>query len=132
MIRGTTAQFKFKLPCTKDELMWATIKFWQRGNAGTVQAPLPITKQLINCDTTDDQTELCVSLTAEETARFSDKRKAYVQLRAQHATNGTIFGMREHLIKVYPMRDDIIGDDSELPAPNESGWVVLDGQPISG
>lgn len=130
MIRGTTAQFKFKLPCTKDELSWVTIKFWQRGNTGTVEAPLPITKELEHCDSPDGSTELYVSLTAEETMRFSDKRKAHVQLRAQHATNGTIFGTRAQLVSVYPMGDDVSGGDSILPTPNADGWVVLDGQPI--
>jgi hypothetical protein len=73
MIRGTTAQFKFKLPYTKEELAWATIKFWQSRNTNPL---LPITKKLEHCDAPDDSKELCVSLTAEETARFSDKYKA--------------------------------------------------------
>ena len=39
MIRGTTAQFKFKLPYAKNELQWITMKFWQPGNDGTTEAP---------------------------------------------------------------------------------------------
>lgn len=131
MIRGTTAQFKFKLPCTKGELLWATIKFWQRGNTGTVQAPLPITKKLIHCDAPDGSTELYVSLTAEETARFSDKYKAYVQFRAQNATNGTVFGTKPQLVTVYPMLDEILDEDPMLPDANDDGWIVLDGKSVT-
>ena len=130
MIRGTTAQFKFKLPYIKAELAWATIKFWQTGNSGTMQAPLPITKKLSHCDSPDDSKELYVSLTAEETSRFSDKTKAKVQLRAQHSESGTIFGTRPQLITVYPMLDEILNEDPTMPSENEEGWIVLDGETI--
>ena len=129
MIRGTTAQFKFKLPCTKEELAWATIKFWQPNYTNPY---LPITKNLSNCDSPDNSTDLYVSLTAEETMRFSDKYKAKVQLRAQHAENGTIFGSRTQLVSVYPMNDDILEDNPMLPPENEEGWIILDGETIMG
>ncbi len=128
MIRGTTAQFRFKMPYTFEQLDWATVKFWQEGNNGTPAAPLPITKKLGQCTETDDPHELCVSLTSEETMRFSDKRKAKVQLRA-HA-DGSTFASRETLITVYPINDDIVTDDPELPAENDEGWVVLDGSAV--
>lgn len=131
MIRGTTAQFKFKLPYTKAELLWATMKFWQPGNSGTTDAPLPITKRLEHCDSPDDSMELCVSLTAEETSRFSDKYKARVQLRAQHSGSGTVFGSRPQLITVYPMLDEIIEEDPTMPVANDEGFVVLDGETIT-
>ena len=126
MIRGTTAQFKFKIPYTKEELAWTTIKFWQPNNLSTL---LPITKSLEHCDAPDDSTELYVSLTAEETSRFSEKYKAKVQLRAQ-CKDGTIFGCPPKLIPVYPMRDDIIDENPELPPENAEGWVIFDGKPI--
>jgi hypothetical protein len=126
MIRGTTAQFKFKLPYIKAELRWVTIKFWQPGNLNTL---LPITKNLEHCDAPEDSTELYVSLTAEETSRFSEDRKAKVQLRAQ-AIDGTVFGCPPKLIPVYPMRDDIIEENPELPPENYEGWVIFDGKPI--
>ena len=129
MIRGTTAQFKFKLPYTKAELLWVTIKFWQVGNPSS---NLPITKKLVHCDALDDSTELCVSLTADETMRFSEKYKAKVQLRAQHAENGAVFGTRPQLITVYPMRDDILDEDPMMPAKNDEGWIILDGESIVG
>lgn len=127
MIRGTTAQFKFKLPYAKEELVWVIIKFWQPGN---INEFLPITKNLEHCDAPDNSTELYVSLTAEETARFSEKRKAKVQLRAQHSDSGTIFGCPPQIISVYPMRDDIIDADPTLPPENNEGWIVFDGETI--
>lgn len=126
MIRGTTAQFKFKIPYTKSELSWVTIKFWQPNNPSEL---LPITKSLEHCDGPEDSTELYVSLTAEETSRFLEKYKAKVQLRAQ-SKDGTIFGCSPKLISVYPMRDDIIDANPELPPENDEGWVIFDGKPI--
>lgn len=126
MIRGTTAQFKFKLPYTKKDIIWATIKFWQTNNPNE---SLPITRRLADCIAPDDSTELCVSLTGEETLRFLDKYKAKMQLRAQHA-NGTVFGSKIKLITVYPMLDDIIEEDPTLPAVDEDGWIILDGEVV--
>ena len=128
MIRGTTAQFKFKLPYTKSELTWATIKFWQPGNTSSL---LPITKKLEHCDAPDDSKELCVSLTAEETQRFSEKYKAKVQMRAQHTESGSVFGSRTKLVSVYPMDDKILEEDPMMPAENKEGWVILDGGTVA-
>lgn len=125
MIRGTTAAFKFKLPYAKEELSWATIKFWQTNNPSKF---LPIYKQLDHCSAPDKPNELCVSLTAEETARFSEKYKAKVQLRALHTSSGIIFGCKPSLIPVYPMSDDI----PIMPGENEEGWIILDGETIIG
>ena len=127
MIRGTTAKYKFKLPYPKEELVWVTIKFWQPGNLSKL---LPITRKLEHCDAPDDSMELYVSLTADETMRFSEKYKAVMQLRAQHSNSGTIFGSRKKLITVYSMNDDILEEDPTMPAENEDGWIILDGQPI--
>lgn len=129
MIRGTTAQFRFKLPYRKSELAWATIKFWQPGNNGTLEAPLPITKRLEHCTMAADSDVLCISLTAEETLRFSDKFKAKAQLRAQ-AVDGTIFASEQQDVTVKPINDDIILDDPTMPSPNEEGWIILDGETI--
>ena len=137
MIRGTNAQFKFKLPYPKGELAWVTIKFWQPSNPKKFA---PITKTLIHCDGPDDAKELYVSLTIDDTKKFSAKYKAVVQLGAQHADSGTVFGCRPTLFTVYPMHDEILGEDPTLPdpdedptlpTPNENGWVVLDGEAIS-
>jgi hypothetical protein len=74
--------------------------------------------------------ELCVSLTPDETIRFSEKRKAKVQMRAQHMLSGTIFGSRTQLVTVYPMNDEIIEEDPMMPAENKEGWIILDGETI--
>ena len=129
MIRGTTAQFKFKLPYAKEELSWVTIKFWQPNNPSRL---LPITKKLGDCVVSDDATCLYVSLTAEETARFLDKYKAKIQIRARHAVSGTVFGIKPRLITVYPMEDDVIEEDPYIPSENEEGWTILDGGELSG
>ena len=130
MIRGTTAQFKFKLPYTKDELLWIRVKFWQQNNPSKL---LPITKTKDHCVCADDNNEIYVSLTSEETARFSDKYKAVMQLRAQ-PIDGALFGTKERYITVYPMRDDIIDEDIPLDPSitTMDGWVVLDGNRIIG
>ena len=127
MIRGTTAQFKFKLPYLKDELAWATIKFWQPYNPSKL---LPITRKLEHCVALDNLNELCVSLTAEETARFLDKYKAKVQLRAQHASSGAVFGCKPIIFTVYPMEDKIIEEDPLFPPEDEDGIIILDGDDI--
>ena len=130
VIRGTTAQFRFKLPYAKRELAWATMKFWQPGNDGTPLTPLPITKRLEHCSAPEGSYELCVNLTAEETLRFTDRLKARVQLRAQ-TLDGATFGSRETLISVYPMNDDIVTDNPTLPEPDSAGLIIFDGKSIA-
>lgn len=44
MIRGTTAQFKFKMPKSFSDLCIVEAIFGQKGNVGTIEAPLPIKK----------------------------------------------------------------------------------------
>ena len=128
VIRGTAAQFKFKLPCSKDSLEWVTIKFWQPGNPSE---RLPITKTKTNCSATNNSNEICVSLSADETALFSEKYKARVQLRAQPFADAP-FGSHQQLFTVYPMLDDIINDDSAVSPeiPTEHGWMILDGESV--
>lgn len=126
MIRGTTAQFKFKLPYTLGDLQWVVMQFWQPGNNGTTDAPLPIVKR--KTELTGDSKELLVSLTPHETLRFTDKLKARVQLRAQH-TNGSVFASYQELVTVYDLPDDLIKEEI-LPSESDDGWVVLDGGSI--
>jgi hypothetical protein len=126
MIRGTTAQFKFKLPYSKDELIDITIRFWQDGNYSD---SLPLFKYKSNCEERAAK-EIYVSLRPSETALFSDKYKAKMQLMAQPIV-GAPFGSKERLIPVYPMPDDIIIDDPTIPdTPTEDGWIILDGGTI--
>lgn len=127
MIRGTTAQFKFKMPYTLNELEWINVNFWQPNNPNTL-AQIKKTKN--DCNTTSNIKEIVVSLTAEETARFSDKYKARMQLRARHTQTGAVFGIKPQTITVYPMADDIAIDGSTVLPPDTDGWVVLDGGAI--
>lgn len=122
MIRGTTAQFKFKLPYPKEDIDWITIKFWQKGSMASV------TKTKTHCSTTDNPNEICVSLSPEQTAMFSEKYKGIVQFMAQPIF-GSPFGSRQQLFTVYPMQDDLISKDPtpepDVP-PTEDGWIILD------
>ena len=129
MIIGTTARFKFKLPYSRNELEWATMSFWQPSNPNPL---LPIIKTMDHCESSDDPTELYVSLTAEETLRFSEEYKVMVQIRAKHILTGTIFGSRPKLFTIYPMNDDILEDvpispDNPLPPEDEDGFIIIDG-----
>lgn len=108
MIRGTTAQFRFKLPYPRWEFKDAVITFWQPSNPNFGES---IKKKLEQCDNFGEASELCVALTAKETARFSDKFKAKVQLRAFHMASGTIIGCPPQTIPVYPMSDELIEED---------------------
>lgn len=131
MIRGTTAQFRFKLPnpYTKEDVQWITMKFWQPGNNKAT-----ITKDKSDCFAPITSREICVSLTAEETLLFSDKLKAKVQFRGQlykgDDVEGTVFGNRMQTITVYPINEELSKDDVIMPAENDEGWIVLDGESI--
>lgn len=128
MIRGTTAQFNFKLPYKFSELETVQITFWQSNNSGPNQnRPLPIVKVLSQCQPTDDPKELRVTLTQEETLRFSDKYKAYTQLRAMGPESQS-FASKATMITVYPIYGDDILNDIITPTPSApDGQIVLDG-----
>ena len=131
MIRGTNAQFKFRLPYNFSELKTVKITFWQPENSGPdASRPLPIVKILEQCSQSDVANELCVTLNQEETLRFVDDRKAYVQLRAA-TIDGIPIASREKMITVYPVYDDSILDDEILPTPDYDGWIFLDGSTIA-
>lgn len=130
MIRGTNAQFKFKLPYNYSEIASVKIIFWQDGNDGPSSArPLPIVKILGQCNKTEIDNELSVTLNQEETLRFADDRKAYVQLRAT-TTDDIPIASKKHMITVYPVYDDSILGEDLLPTPSYDGWIYLDGSTI--
>jgi hypothetical protein len=130
MIRGTDTQFIFNLPYQCSDVDFVKIIFWQPENNGpSVDRPLPITKLLAQCYATGSPNQLCVVLDREETLRFSDKRKAYVQLRGT-TKDGVTFGNRKHMITVYPTIDVSFLDETILPSPTYSDYVVLDGEEI--
>ena len=130
MIRGTNAQFKFRLPYNYSELDTIKIVFWQPANNGPDSSrPLPIIKVLPQCSPTEIPNELSVTLNQEETLRFSEDRKAYVQLRGT-TFEGIPIASREKQITVYPVYDDSILDDDIIPTPSYDGWVFLDGSVV--
>lgn len=131
MIKGTTTQFKFYLPCDFSELETVKVIFWQDGYAGpSDDRPLPITKIKAQCTTPNSSRELCVTLSQEETLRFTEERKAYVQFRAR-AVDGSSYGTKKREITVYPVYDDSVLDDIITPTPDYDGWIFLDGQVIT-
>lgn len=130
MIRGTTAQFKFELPYDVSELILVKITFWQPGNPGPSESrPLPIIKVLEQCITTDRPDELLVFLNKEETLRFSEERKAYVQIQGK-VVDGSTFASKKEMITVYPIYDDSILGDEILPTPTPDGLIFLTGSVI--
>lgn len=132
MIRGTTAQFKFNLPYNVSDIATAKINFWQENYSGpNPTRPLPIVKVLSQCSESNVPDELLVFLNKEETLRFLDDRKAYVQLHAK-TKDGTAFASKQEMITVYPVYDDSILDDDILPTPTPDygDIIILDGEPI--
>lgn len=127
MIRGTTAQFRFKLPYPKNEFQWINVAFWQDNNPNEL---LPIIKTKDQCAYLNSEAGMCVSLTSEETLRFSDKYKAKFQVRALHTASGTVFGSRQALIPVYPMNGNTGDQDPTLPDTSMDVLIVLDGKGI--
>lgn len=86
--------------------------------------------ELIFTNEINKSKELYVTLTAEETMRFSDKHKAKMQLRGKLLANGHVFGCTPQIITVYPINDDLLDDDITTPA-SDDGWVILDGKPVT-
>ena len=127
MIRGTDTQFKFNMPCPCSDLAYVTISFWQPENKGpSTDRPLPIIKVLEQCLVAD--TQLSVVLSREETLRFSEKRKAYVQLRATKQ-NGVTMAIKKQQFTVYPIQDESLTDDFIMPTPTYD-YIYFDGDDI--
>ena len=132
MIRGGSIGFKFALPCQCQDVKNVRIICGQTNNNGPSPGrPLPIVKVLSQCQMGQDPPYLSVRLNQEETLRFSDKRKAYVQLRGE-TKDGSPIICHKHYINVYPVADDSILDgDVVLPTPTpDIEWVYLDGKPV--
>lgn len=129
MIRGTNQEFRFKLPYAFAEISQLKIKFWQDNyNGPTKYRPLPIIKVKEQCQCVDSN-QCSVTLNQEETLRFSDKRKAKVQLRG--ITQYWVpFATKERIINIEPVADDSILEGDIVPTPTYDEFIVLDGQPI--
>lgn len=129
MIQGTNAKFTFDLPCSYNSLKNAKVIFWQDDNDGpSSDRPLPISKILQQCNQGDKSNQLVVTLSPEETFRFSDAHKAYVQLTAMSQNDDAIVSHKK-VITVYPVHNYLM-EDNLLPTPTYDGWVYLDGETI--
>ena len=106
MIRGTSQQFKFKLPYQYEELTEVNVAFWQEGNQGTQDYKLPILKHLEDCSPNNDGTALYITLNSKETMAFECDSKAFVQLWA--TTSNHSFGSREKQFTVYPINPALL------------------------
>lgn len=131
MTRGTNQEFRFKLSLDFGQLATVRVAFWQDNNNGPASyRPLPIIKVKAQCDKVEGEPKQCsIVLNQEETLRFSDKRKAKVQLRGV-TYDGRPIATKEHLIKVYPVYDDSILDGEVVPTPTYDDLIILDGQNI--
>ena len=144
MIRGTTAQFKFKLPYLKEDVLLAEAKFWQPNNSKGLNQdfPLPITKAYKRevSEQGDivtnypwnwiDNNTLVVRLGQQETLTFSDKYKARVQIRVRTA-DGLVFASTPQIVTVYPIYGDEPLGEEVIPSSDDQ-WVVFDGDTING
>ena len=129
MVRGTTAQFKFILPYNVSDISVIKIVFWQKEYGGPDPSrPLPIVKVLEQCVQTNLPNEITVTLNKEETLRFSDDRKAYVQLQGK-TIDRVAFASKQTIVPVYPVYDDSVLDDDidPTPTPDVDGIIYLDG-----
>lgn len=133
MIRGTTAQFKFEIPYDFTDIEYIKVVFWQPGNVGPEEGrPLPIVKCNKENDFVVEGHTIIVELQTEETARFVDTRKGYVQLSAT-TTNDIRFASKVQEFTVYPIYDDSpIGDIVAPSTSNGEVVVVLDGFAVNG
>ena len=139
MIRGTTAPFKFNVPYDTSTISSMVVTFSQKHWHGTDEARLPIEKWYVASWTTQEDgslkltetrnegfafsetnpKEIQTNLTEEETLRFSDKEKAYMQIRIQFDTDGgqVTRASLPQKITVYPvLNNEQIG----TPTPSET------------
>lgn len=155
MIRGTTAQFKFNMPYSCKDITTVVATFWQKHNTG-INNKLPIEKTYSNIDdepwnggfaTPDmldddiilgDSKELHVSLNPEETLRFSDKEKAYVQIQAcyeiqmdDNTYKKATVASKVTKVTVYPVVND---EPIEIypPETTDDGIYIFDAGEILG
>ncbi len=125
MIRGTTEQFQFKIPYKYEEVEYVEITFLQEDVFGTADAPFPIKKYLNACDDTTGTNILRIVLHPNETMRFIDTKKAFVQLVGR-TFEGNVFSHRKHQITVYPVCSDHIFAPISPPVTDD-GWLIIDG-----
>lgn len=139
MIRGTTAPFKFEVPYDTSTITTIVATFSQKHWQGTNIARLPLEKWYIASWATQEDgsmklvttrndgfafsevnpKEVQTNLTEEETLRFSDKEKAYMQVRVQFDVDGwhvTSASLPQKITVYAALNEDQIG----TPNPSET------------
>jgi hypothetical protein len=124
MIRGTEAPFVIKTKFLGADIFAIKVTFWQPGNYGTTEQPLPIIKTRGHCTVISDSYEFGVKLSSSETARFLEDRKAYMQAIVT-SNSGEIVANDQYDIIVEPMFNG-----GNTPTPDAGGIIILDGQTI--
>lgn len=111
LIRGADTQFVFDIPCNCTDVASAKVTFWQPENNGPDEFHLlPITRTINELTSAMiAEKKFKVVLTKEETLRFSDKRKAYVQIAITKTVSagGACIPSKQEMITVYPARDEL-------------------------
>ena len=130
MIRGATTSFRFKLPRNFEEFESIKITFWQNENDGpSVVRPLPIIKIKDQCMPTNEGNACRVKLSAEETLRFLDERKAFVHFYG-FTIDGRYYPSEPHEITVYPNPNNDVLEENIIPSLTLDGLVVFDGEEL--
>ncbi len=124
MVQGTTQPFTIKSKFKGSDIYAIKVTFWQPGNYGSVEQPLPIIKRKEHCVVLGDSNEFSVTLSPTETARFWVDRKAHMQAVIT-AVNGDIDANDTYDITVTSMFDG-----GNMPTPDAGGIIILDGQNI--
>jgi hypothetical protein len=138
MIRGTTAPFKFNVPYAWKEICAIEATFTQKKDDGSQLSIIKAydTRWNVNINPggftpdVDNPNIVYVVLDPEETLRFSDKRKAKVQIKVYCQHKGTVAN-KPVLFTVYPINNDSILEDAGEPVP-ENNMRILDAGKISG
>ena len=139
MIKGTNAEFGFNIPYPYSELSDIKILFWQPENKGpSPDRSLPITKSFLQCFSRSEK-QFSTILDCEETDRFSDKRKAYVEMRAT-TKSGISFGSKPRAITVYTsnigfsptqaLEEYITFDGADISSESSDEIVIVDARNI--
>ena len=149
MIRGKSTEFIFGMPCHYVNLQSVLIEFWQENYNGLPHGhTLPIIKTLDQCNPKSNPKQISIVLSAEETLRFADNRKAYVRFFGVKQ-NGQKFGGNKEEFSVYPVPKEQIyllsfdgytlkdsnglclnsvplSEEYMLPTPNYNEWNYID------
>ena len=124
IVQGTTQPFIITSPFKGSDIFAIKVTFWQPGNYGSVEQPLPIKKKKEHCVVLEDSYEFTVTLSPTETARFWTDRKAHMQAVIT-AKNGDIDANDTYDITVEPMFN---GGNASTPGVGDI--IILDGQNI--